>query len=194
MAENPAQMYGTPAVPIRCAACPMMKIIGRARYTDNNDHLSRPRGSCYCRHPEAEAAFRLICPGSGRASCFIAFTRGGTDGPDIKTAPRWCPRKIASEPRRISREDASTIVESRHPYGLFFLKDAASMSGLTTVTATPGQRSFPRNANVWNGLQTLPTKFKEERWRAHVSMCALPTTDAPASAVILAVCRRVTDS
>lgn len=151
MAENPAQMYGTQAVPIRCAACPMMKIIGRARYTDNNDHLSRPRGSCYCRHPEAEAAFRLICPESGRASCFIAFTRGGTDEPDIKTTPRWCPRMLACKPREISKEDAAVIIERRHPYGLFFLKDGGVYVGIDN-----------NDGNAWT--EEFPTKRKCLEW------------------------------
>lgn len=124
------RLHEEPTVPIRCAACPMMNIIGRARYTGNNDHLSQPRGSCYCRHPEAEAAFRLICPGSGSASCFIAFARGGTNEPDIKTAPRWCPRMLACKPREIDKKDAAVIIEHRHPYGLFFLKDGGSYVGI----------------------------------------------------------------
>lgn len=117
-------------VSIRCATCPLMEITGRARYTDNNFHLSQPRGDCRCGHPEADAAFRLICPRSGRASGFIAFTKGASDEPDIKTAPRWCPRKIASEPREISQEDADGIIERRHPYGLFFLKDGGVYVGI----------------------------------------------------------------
>ena len=114
MAEKTAKACGTLPVPIRCAACPMMKLTGWARRTDNNDYLSRPRGVCYCGHEEADAAFKLILPRASRATSFIAFTKGDTDGPDIKTAPRWCPRKIASEPRRISREEAKIIIESRH--------------------------------------------------------------------------------
>lgn len=130
MAEKTAKACGTPPVPIRCAACPMMKLTGRARRTDNNDHLNRPRGACYCGHEEADAAFKLILPRASRATSFIAFTKGDTDGPDIKTAPRWCPRKIASEPRRISREDAKIIIESRHPYGLFFLQENGIYVGI----------------------------------------------------------------
>ena len=126
------------AITIRCAACPMMKIIGRAKYTDNNHHLSQPRGSCYCGHEEADAAFRLICPRSGSASGFIAFTKGSTNVPDIKTAPRWCPRKIASVPREISREDAAGIIERRHPYGLFFLKEGTVYVGIDN-----------RDGNAW---------------------------------------------
>ena len=128
---------------ICCATCPMMEITGRARCTDNNFHLSQPRGSCYCGHKEADAAFRLICPGSGRASGFIAFTRGATNVPDIKTAPRWCPRKIASEPREISREDADGIIESRHPYGLFFLKEGDVYVGIDNSDGNAWTEDFP---------------------------------------------------
>ena len=151
MAEKTAKACGTPPVPIRCAACPMMKLTGWARHTDNNDHLNRPRGACYCGHEEADAAFKLILPRASRATSFIAFTKGGTDEPDIKTAPRWCPRKIASEPRKVSREDASTIIESRHPYGLFFLKDGSVYVGIDN-----------RGGDAWT--EEFPTKRKCLEW------------------------------
>lgn len=151
MSEKAPKMCDAPPVPIRCAACPMMKLIGRANYTGNNDHLIRPRGACFCGHQEADAAFRLISPGARRASGFIAYTKGGTDEPDIKTAPRWCPRKIASEPRKVSREDASTIIESRHPYGLFFLKDGSVYVGIDN-----------RGGDAWT--EEFPTKRKCLKW------------------------------
>ena len=130
MAESDVQMYGAPPVPIRCAACPMMKIIGRARHTGNNDHLDRPRGACLCGHKEADAAFQLISPRASRGPGFIAHTKGGTDEPDIKTAPRWCPRMLACKPREIGKEDAAVIIERRHPYGLFYLKDGSVYVGI----------------------------------------------------------------
>lgn len=151
MAEKAMKLCGAPPVPIRCAACPMMKLIGRARHTGNNDHLYRPRGACFCGHKEAEAAFKLILPRASRATSFIAYTKGDTDEPDIKTAPRWCPRKIASEPRRISSEDAKTIIESRHPYGLFFLKDGGVYVGIDN-----------RDGDAWT--EEFPTKRKCLEW------------------------------
>ena len=143
MAENAAPIYGAPAVPIRCAACQMMKIIDRARYTGNNDHLSQPRRDCYCCHPEAETAFRLVCPRSGRALCFIAFTKDGSNEPDIKTAPRWCPRMLACKPREISEKDAASIIERRHPYGLFFLKDGGIYVGIDNSDGKAWTERFP---------------------------------------------------
>ena len=128
---------------IRCAACPMMNMTVRARHTDSNDHLSRPGGACYCGHKEAEAAFRLICPKARWASGFIAFTRGTSSTPDIKTAPRWCPRKLASEPRDIGRKDADTIIERRHPYGLFFLKDGDVYVGIDNRDGDAWTEDFP---------------------------------------------------
>ena len=151
MAEKATKLCGAPPAPIRCASCPMMKMIGRSKYTGNNDHLSRPRGICLCGHKEADAAFRLISPRASSGPGFIAYTKGDADEPDIKTAPRWCPRKIASEPRKINREDASTIIESRHPYGLFFLKDGGVYVGIDN-----------RDGDAWT--EEFPTKRKCLEW------------------------------
>lgn len=151
MAKKIVKTHSTLMAPIRCASCPMMKIIGRFKYTGNNDHLSRPRGICLCGHKEADASFQLISPRASSGPGFIAYTKGGTDEPDIKTAPRWCPRKIASEPREISREDANTIIESRHPYGLFFLKDGSVYVGIDN-----------RDGDAWT--EEFPTKRKCLEW------------------------------
>lgn len=152
MAENNVQMYSTPTVLIRCASCPVMNITGRAGYTDNNDHLSQPRGSCYCCHPEAEAAFKLICPRSGRASRFIAFTRGGTNKPNIKTAPRWCPRMLACKPRKIDKKNAAIIIEHRHPYGLFFLKDGGVYVGIDNSDGNAWTEEFSKKCKCLEWL------------------------------------------
>jgi len=88
---------------MRCAACPLMKILGRARYTGNNSHMERPRGECFCKHPDALAAFEIVCRSSHRTTGFIAFTVKGTDEPDIKTTPKWCPRKLPEKPVEISK-------------------------------------------------------------------------------------------
>ena len=105
---------------IRCDNCYMMVITGRARITEKNSHLSRPRGSCVCKHPEANAAFQLICPKSSRMATFIAFTKGDSDEPDIKTAPRWCPRELCEEPYLVTQAEAEEIIETRHPRGIFY--------------------------------------------------------------------------
>ena len=31
-------------------------------------------------------------------ACFIGYTKESSDKPDIKTAPKWCPRKMAAKP------------------------------------------------------------------------------------------------
>jgi len=51
---------------IRCATCPLMKLTGRAKRTGNNSHLALPRGDCFCEHPDATAAFEMVCPRSPR--------------------------------------------------------------------------------------------------------------------------------
>ena len=53
--------------------------------------LGGPRSSCMCRHPEAVASFRRVCPKSPRLEAFIGFTKPGGKTPVIKTSPRWCP-------------------------------------------------------------------------------------------------------
>lgn len=106
---------------IRCTTCPMMKMTGRARFTRNNDHMALPRGNCLCNHPDAYSAFELICPHSHRMACFIGYTKGYSDKPGIKTAPKWCPRKMAAKPMEISKIQALQVIETRRPRGLFFV-------------------------------------------------------------------------
>lgn len=127
---------------IRCATCPMMRIFGRGRYTGSSA-FPMPRGTCYCGHMEGDAARKLICPRSYRAFGFVAFTKGASNEPDIKTAPRWCPRKMASKPREISREDADGIIERRHPYGLFFLKEGDVYVGIDNSDGNAWTEDFP---------------------------------------------------
>ncbi|MCI9166503.1 MAG: hypothetical protein HFF64_10970 [Oscillospiraceae bacterium] len=115
---------------ICCAICPRMTILYRANLNRNNDHLHRPRGSCFCKHPEAEAAFHLVCPRSGSTPGFIAFTKRDSDKPDLKTAPRWCPRKLTAAPREVSKKTGDQIIRTRHPLGLFWLLDNGIYVGI----------------------------------------------------------------
>ena len=108
-------------IDIRCASCPFMKMTGRARFTGNNDHMALPRGNCLCNHPDAYSAFELICPHSPRAACFIGYIKGSSYKPDIKTAPRWCPRKMAEKPMEISKIQGYQVIDTRRPRGLFFV-------------------------------------------------------------------------
>ncbi len=77
---------------IRCIDCPLMEISGYARITAAN-YSKRPRGNCFCKHPDAERVFKEYCPNSPRMPCFISFTQTDSGKPDIKTSPRWCPLK-----------------------------------------------------------------------------------------------------
>ena len=126
---------------VRCAACLFMKLAGRARYTRNNDHITRPRGECFCKHPDALAAFELICPRSPRAACFIGYTKESSDKPDIKTAPKWCPRKIAENPMEISRKQAEEVIETRTPCGLFFVVEEV-VTGIDNRTGDAWTEDF----------------------------------------------------
>lgn len=75
----------------KCAGCSYMGWPVPRRTTGNNRHLDGPRSSCMCRHPEAVASFRRVCPKSPRLEAFIGFTKPGGKTPVIKTSPRWCP-------------------------------------------------------------------------------------------------------
>lgn len=131
---------------IRCAACHLMQITGRAAVTSNNSHFVGSRGNCHCKHPEADAAFKLICPDSGRMPGFIAFTKRGTNEPDIKTAPRWCPRKLAEEPKEVSKAEAYRIIDTRRPQGMFFLKEGNGYTGIDNRTGDAWTEEFPTKA------------------------------------------------
>ena len=135
---------------VRCAACPFMKLDGRARYTRNNDHMTRPRGECFCKHSDALAAFELICPRSHRAACFIGYTKESSDKPDIKTAPRWCPRKMAAKPMQISKIQGYQVIETRRPRGLFFVVGSV-VTGIDN-----------RDGDAWT--EDFPTKRECLKW------------------------------
>lgn len=85
------------ATPI-CSSCPYMKVRGRAICNGNNN--GNPRGYCMCEHPKAFEMFRLVCPKSTRLACFIDYTARGGNTPQIKTSPRWCPRRVHWFPGR----------------------------------------------------------------------------------------------
>ncbi len=126
---------------IRCATCPLMNLTGRARRTRSNSHMALPRGNCFCEHPDAIAAFEMICPRSPRMAGFIAFTAKGTDNPDIKTAPKWCPRKMLESPMQISKIQALQVIETRKPRGLFFVVGAV-VTGIDNRTGDAWTENF----------------------------------------------------
>ena len=78
-------------VPV-CGVCPYMRMTGRGNCNKNND--GKPRGNCWCEHPDALEMFRRLCPRSPRAPGFIGFTPMGGNKPKIKTSPRWCPLRL----------------------------------------------------------------------------------------------------
>lgn len=106
---------------IRCATCPLMKLTGRAKSTRNNSHMALPRGDCFCEHPDAIAAFEMVCPRSPRMAGFIGYTAKNADKPSIKSTPKWCPRKMAESPMEVSKVQALQVIETRQPRGLFFV-------------------------------------------------------------------------
>lgn len=136
---------------IRCSTCPMMKIPNRARRTANSWHMKRPRGNCYCEHPDMKDAFDLICPRSSRMPGFIAFTRKDSDEADIKTAPRWCPRRMMEKPLEISKAEAYRVIDARKPLGLFFLKEGEGYTGIDN-----------RSGDVW--IEEFATKAECLKW------------------------------
>lgn len=79
---------GKKSVPI-CKECLYMRVTGRAICNGNNN--GRPRGDCFCTHPEAQESFMRVCPQSPKMATFIGYTPMGGTKPQIKTSPRWCP-------------------------------------------------------------------------------------------------------
>lgn len=74
-----------------CKWCNYMSLEGYAQATLKNNY--NPRGSCYCKHPEAEKNFKKLFPKSPKMPTFIAYTKMGGKLPQIKTCPKWCPLK-----------------------------------------------------------------------------------------------------
>lgn len=73
---------------------------------------------------------------------FIAFTKGGSDEPDIKTAPKWCPRRLMETPREISKKAAYRVIDTRKPLGLFFLKEGTGYTGIDNRTGEAWTEEF----------------------------------------------------
>ncbi len=131
---------------IRCADCPMMQMTGRARITSENIGKLL-RGDCFCEHPDAEQMFKECCPKSSKIPGFIAFTKPNSDKPNIKTNPRWCPRKRmgddrAMRPKEISKAEAYTIIGTAKPLGLFYLKEGSGYTGIDNVTGDTWVEEF----------------------------------------------------
>lgn len=108
---------------IRCADCSLLAV----RRRENG--VAR-RGQCYCLHSEALAAHEFLRHQSNREAGFVAFTKMDESKPDIKTAPRWCPRRMMEEPLEISKIDAYRVIDTRRPLGLFFLKEGERYTGI----------------------------------------------------------------
>lgn len=69
---------------MNCKDCKYMKMYKK---------FGNQRGECMCNHPLAVETFNKVCPRSPRMAGFISHTVTGTDIPQTKTAPRWCPLK-----------------------------------------------------------------------------------------------------
>lgn len=89
----------------KCAGCSYMGWPVPRRITGNNRHLDGPRSSCMCRHPEAVASFRRVCPKSPRLEAFIGFTKPG--GKRLSSKPHragaLCARETEATSGRASR-------------------------------------------------------------------------------------------
>ena len=120
---------------ICCATCRWMRINGYATANPANAHMEKPRGRCYCSHPEMEPAFRLIAADSKWGVGFITFTKANSDEPSLKTASRWCPIRLQQAPKEISKSEAYSIINNKVPQGLFYLKEEG---GYTALVNTKG--------------------------------------------------------
>ncbi len=147
---------------IRCADCPMMRMTGRAKRTNANIG-KLPRGNCFCQHPDAERMFEECNTRSMRMAGFIAFTKPNSNKPNIKTTPRWCPRKRTGDDRevkkiskakthtkigtarlkKIDKAEAYEITKTRKPRGLFYLQEGNGYTGIDNSTGDAWVEEFP---------------------------------------------------
>lgn len=129
---------------VRCADCLLLAV----RRRENG--IAR-RGRCYCLHSEALASHEFLRRQSNRMAGFVAFTKPDTNKPDIKTAPRWCPRRMMEEPLEISKAEAYRVIDARKPLGLFFLKEGEGYTGIDN-----------RSGDVWT--EEFATKAECLKW------------------------------
>lgn len=129
---------------VRCADCLLLTV----RRRENG--IAR-RGRCYCLHSEALASHEFLRRQSNRMAGFVAFTKPDTNKPDIKTAPRWCPRRMMEEPLEISKAEAYRVIDARKPLGLFFLKEGEGYTGIDN-----------RSGDVWT--EEFATKAECLKW------------------------------
>lgn len=139
---------------IRCSACPYLIVPIRNNVSTSNVGMSRPRGCCYCNHPNAPTELDKIVPGTAVGPGFIAYTKGYSDVPNIKTAPRWCPIKLMEEPKQISKRDAYKVITNREPRGLFFVKEPAGYAGIDNMTGDAWTEDFKTKEECLRWLQT----------------------------------------
>ncbi len=141
---------------IRCADCPMMRTTTRERMVYANIG-QKPKGDCFCDHPNAKQLFEEFSPKSSRVPGFIAFTKPNSDEPKIKTTPRWCPRKLmgndrAMKPKEISKVEAYTIIGTAKPRGLFYLQEGNGYTGIDNMTGDAWVEEFPTMLDCLNWL------------------------------------------
>lgn len=62
--------------------------------------------------------------------------------PDIKTAPRWCPRRLMMEPLEITKAEAYRVIDTRRPLGLFYLKEGEGYTGIDNLSGDAWTEEF----------------------------------------------------
>jgi hypothetical protein len=83
-----------------CKGCLYRSAPYRARITGNNN--GTPRAGIVCEHPKAIETFNRVCPRSPRMAGFIGYTAMGGDVPQIKTCPKWCPRRTENQQKEVA--------------------------------------------------------------------------------------------
>ena len=132
---------------IRCSDCPMMKIPYRARENWlSRMRLGGSRGYCYCKHPDVVEVFDTLVGLWDKATGFICCTVGSSDTPALKTAPRWCPRKILTTPSELDLHGAYRVIEKRSPRGLFYHREGDVYVGIDNTTGDAWTEDFPTKA------------------------------------------------
>lgn len=103
---------------ISCRTCKMVR-------TKTMPGLEAKQQYYCCTHPDAVAANTLFPRYKDKQDTYgrIECIRNGKPDMRIKSAPRWCPRKIEHVPREVDRHGAYYIINHRAPIGMFYCKE-----------------------------------------------------------------------
>lgn len=126
---------------------------GRCTYLERVEHRCRKDyDACFCKHPEAEVAFRLFHP-DNEDVCRLSSVKKGQKIDPMMPTPRWCPQRLLYTPTKITREEAYKIIDTRRPLGLFFCVDDGRYVAVANEGGDAFVEDFPDKAKCIHYLK-----------------------------------------